>query len=54
MTDTKKEKKESKAKVLALKTLFKENGDKVAKGTETTLSKKELGIFKKAKAIKEL
>ena len=46
--------KEVRVKVLALKNFCNASGDMIKKGKETTVSKKELTIFKKAKAIKEL
>lgn len=46
--------KEVRFNVLALKNFCNANGDMIKKGKKTTINKKELGIFKKAKAIKEL
>ena len=46
--------KEVRFKVLALKNFCNVNGDMIKKGNKTTINKKELTIFKKAKAIKEL
>ena len=46
--------KEVRTKVLALKNFCNLNGDMISKGNKTTLNKKELTLFKKAKAIKEI
>jgi len=50
----KKPKKESRTKVVALINFCNENGNNIKKGSETTLSAKDLKHFKKHNAIKEL